>query len=201
MPKKQTALVAISGEVIVPGEDRLADIATDIRAEYGKGIEAQFAIGRLLAEARAIHEDDNIFGAWVAKQEFPFGRQQAWRLRWAGENEPEVRAFITAAATTSTRGPDMGVSTAVEYMKRKPKEGWTKEQKAAEKELGQLSRTDSGFAAFRKGVFALLGYEVGEDGEGAFTKDLSLLAADELVELAGLVKVVAAAYNAEKANR
>lgn len=103
-------------------ETRLEVISGDIKDEWGKGIEAQFAIGRLLSEARSLMpgvENDIAFGEWFKSQDFPFSQQQARRLRYGAEHEAEVRAFI--AATTSTRGPDMSVPTAVEYMKRRAK--------------------------------------------------------------------------------
>lgn len=169
-------------------EGKLDRIADDIRTEWGKGINSQFTIGRLLSEARSQFEvgrEDLQFGAWVAAQKFPFSRQQAWRLRWAAENETEVRAFIEASATTSTRGPDMGVSTAVEYMKRKPK------PPAAEAlPVTDTTPPDPAYVAMRTAHRLL----VEENG-------FATLHVDDMTKVALFIKALAAAYNAEKGRR
>lgn len=212
-PKKPEPEPALTGEVIVPDQnaEALSTIALAINVEWGRGIDAQFAIGHLLIEARSLLPSNTEYGAWVDAQGFPFSKSTARNLRLGAEREPEVRAFIAERARQALvegkhdKG-EVGVSYAVNLLTG-GQEGGTraaapsKAQAAAEKELGELSRTDSGFAAFRKGVYALLAYEVGEDGEGEFTGDLSQLAADELVEVAGLVMAVAEAYKVEKANR
>lgn len=99
-------------------EDRLVVIAEGIRSEYGKGIEAQFAIGRLLVEARELFRADQEFGAWFNAQNFPFVRSVGYNLRVGALREAEVRALLASRATTDK---EVGVTTIVKRMLAKPK--------------------------------------------------------------------------------
>lgn len=124
MSKKQTE--AVSGEVIIPGEEstalvpadnskRLGAIAKAIRKEVSRTIDGAFATGHLLVEARSLITSDTLFGKWVKEQDLGISQPTANRLRWAAENEEQVREAI---AHSSVNGRDIGVVTAVAELNR-----------------------------------------------------------------------------------
>lgn len=97
-----TLVDADTGEVVTEDE-YLEALASRVRAEYrrskeaiGEAVDAYFAIGQCLMEARAALADNQSFGAWMRLQEFGFTRQWALVLRTAAEHEPEVRAALTS---------------------------------------------------------------------------------------------------------
>lgn len=103
----EAAVAASKVAAMEAGEGRtqvaLEAIATDIKAEWGKGIDSQFAIGRLLNDARALFPGDTEFGRWVAAQEFPFAKTRVYYLRQAALREDAVRAFIAARLSGGER--------------------------------------------------------------------------------------------------
>jgi hypothetical protein len=122
-----------NGTDVLDGE-RLDVIATDIKAEYGKGIDAQFAIGRLLNEAAELFPvhgggvvggsrggSHSPFGDWFRAQGFGFNLVTAWRLREAAKREPEVRAFISSRSAVNG-SKEVGVTTAITELNAKPVE-------------------------------------------------------------------------------
>lgn len=174
---------------VAPPDERLAGIAEDIKAEWGRGIEAQFAIGRLLMDARAMFpgkEQDKAFSRWLKAQEFPFGQTQAWRLRSAAEREPEVRAYLAAHATrTGKPGPELGIAGAIVYMARDAKT--EREEK--------VDPVDPAYAALRTARNLILGNE--DEPTNAFVT----MHLDDLAKSAGFIKELAAAYTEAKAAR
>ena len=94
---------------------RLDQIALEIKTLWGKGIEVEFAIGRQLAEARALLTDDHEYSRWLRAQALPFSVQTAYNLRMGAEREAEVRSYI---GTRSSGSRSMGVNTAVELIVR-----------------------------------------------------------------------------------
>lgn len=160
---------------------RLKAIAKSIKAEWGKGIEAQFAIGHLLVEANALMPATQDFGKWLDAQEFGFSRQTAGRLRDGAEREPEVRAFI--ADRSRMLGRDVGLVTAVALLNATPDDRQPKERVKAMQELVGPEPETSGFVKFR---------------EAALNLNVSQLATEELVEFAGLVKDLAGMYSEER---
>lgn len=97
-------LVSVDGEVLTPevlGDDYLDELAAVVRAQHrrskealGEALDAYFAIGAALLEARKALPSKNAFGAWFREQEFGFTRQWAHVLRSAAELEPAVRQAI-----------------------------------------------------------------------------------------------------------
>lgn len=160
---------------------RLVTIASTIRKEFGKGIDAQFAIGHLLREARAMFPADRDFGNWVREQSFPFTNQTAWNLRMAAEREPEVREYIDGLKAVGDR--NIGVTTAFTELNRDKQPA--DRVKAVQELLGPEKDTTA-FVKFRNAAAAL---------------DVTQLPDDELIELAGIVKTIAAEYNAEREAR
>lgn len=187
---------AAVAQSILDGMPRDLDaIAADIKAEVGRNIDSQFAIGRLLSEAYATFDgDDNRYGAWYKAQEFPFGQYVAYRYRLGAERETEVRAYLSARAQSVTQGPEMGVVTAVRRLMEKPK--------PAPAKVGIPEPADPAFTAFRAGAYAVLGWEVGPDGNGARTRNAFLsMHVDDLAESAGLLKAIVDAYQEARAAR
>lgn len=71
-----------------------------------------------------------------------------------------------------------------------------------EKSVAAEAPTDDAFEKFRAGVYALVGWEVGEDGTGAGTDNAFLrLPTDQLVEAADLIRMAVAAYQEARAQR
>lgn len=167
----------------------LDDIAAQIKVQWGLGVEAEFAVGRLLSQARALFpgkQNDKAFGAWFAQQEFPFGQQKAHRLRWGAEHEAEVRALI-ASQSSSSAIRDIGVTTAVQYLNAKPK--------APTADVGPTTVADPAYAALREAARLILGSP--EEPKNAFLT----MHVDDLASSAGWIKDLAGAYNVAKAER
>lgn len=64
--------------------------------------EAEFKIGRLLIQARALHGTDTAFGKWFDAQEFGFSQRWARTLRRAAENEEAVKAEVGSQVPTGS---------------------------------------------------------------------------------------------------
>ncbi len=192
MPTKKTAVLVIDHATQQP-VSALSDIALDIKSEWGKGLDAQFAIGRLLEQARSQFADDEDigFGKWLAEQEFPFSRNTAWRLREASKQEPAVREFIASRPVLDGVERNIAsVSYAHDLMLRKPK---------AENDETPIQRGEApderGFTLLRTGIHTLLGWQVAEDGSGEATQNgLLLLPTDQLAELKVLIEALAPAF-------
>jgi N6-adenosine-specific RNA methylase IME4 len=101
-------LVPFDGDVVdaelVPDLDELADT---VRREYrrsrealGDAVDAYFAVGHALLDARRSLPSDQAFGAWFRSQDFGFNQQWAHTLRSAAEHEPAVRAAVTTQVVT-----------------------------------------------------------------------------------------------------
>lgn len=191
---KKNQTEAVSGEVIVPEETAVAvvdnskalnAIAKKVRTAFGKGIDAQFAIGHALNEARALIPGDTEFGQWVAAQSFAFSRQTAYRLQQAALREPEVRAFI---AEQTNGGRDISPTSAIKELDAGP--AVDPELKAAGKNVRDLiadeQEPESGFEAWLSVTSSL---------------NLQVLTVEELGQFAETVKSLVGAYQAEKARR
>lgn len=180
-------------------EGNLDRIAADIKAEWGKGIESQFAIGRKLMEARAEFDRpgkatgigkesaDALFGQWFRAQEFPFGRQTAWELRVAAEKEDEVRAFLTAVASSDTRKRegDISIATAIKMM-RSPAT-----PVAIDPNAGDTSEVNQSYAALRKAYNFILDPDAeGEPQANGFVG----MHVEDLAKSAALIQGLANAY-------
>lgn len=93
-----------TGEVVELDPDEYLDaLASRVRAEYrrsreamGEAVDAYFAIGQCLLEARTALVSNEAFGAWFRTQEFPFSRQWAHVLRQAAEYEAPVRLALSS---------------------------------------------------------------------------------------------------------
>jgi hypothetical protein len=118
-------------DVVVVDMSTHDTVAERIREEFGKGIEAQFAIGRLLNEAAAFlasdqypangefgRRGDEAYSRWVAAQGFPFKRGTAHLLRTGQQREDEVRALIAGRVQENER--DIGVPYAVQLLTAPP---------------------------------------------------------------------------------
>lgn len=86
----------------------LDDIASSVRENcrrakdgYLEGLDACFAIGHDLAEARKQLPRDAEFGAWFRDQQFGFTQQWAWTLRKAADNEDRIRRVVTSQLVTT----------------------------------------------------------------------------------------------------
>jgi hypothetical protein len=183
-PGADTALVATESTTV--SNVSLKRIANGIRKEWGRGIDAQFAIGRLLGQARAAFPADKEYGHWLKEQAFPFTYQTAWNLRMGAEREDEVRAYIALNAS-GEQSRDIGVTTAIKELTAKSTASDDDRQPAdrvkAVQDLVGPEKESSAFVKFEKAAAAL---------------DLTQLADEELVAIAGIVKDLAAAYNAER---
>jgi hypothetical protein len=125
---------------------------------------------------------------WFKAQDFPFSQDTAQRLKAAAANEAEVRAFISSRSTSSAKGRDISVATALEYMNRK---SLPEPTPRAESEASD----DAGYTKVRAGIYDLLGIEFDEDIQPVITKNgLLQLPDDQLAELKTLVEFLAAAY-------
>jgi hypothetical protein len=96
-------------------EPELAGMAARIRETWNASIDAQFEVGRVLAQARLAFPSDTLYGQWLRREEFPFSQATAHRLRYAGANERAVRKYMRANATK--RG--WSVTTTVKQMCRR----------------------------------------------------------------------------------
>jgi N6-adenosine-specific RNA methylase IME4 len=102
------SLVGVTtGEVVVLGSaEHLESLASRIRSEHrrsreamGEAVDAYFAVGQCLIEARQALPDNQSFGAWFRGQDFGFSRQWGHVLRQAAEYEGAVRqSFATQVA-------------------------------------------------------------------------------------------------------
>lgn len=96
------------GECLVkPEVIDLDEIAASVRENYRRAkdshletLDAFFAIGNDLSEARKHLRSDNAFGDWFGAQGFPFSRQWAWVLREAARNEVAVRKAVATQVAT-----------------------------------------------------------------------------------------------------
>ena len=86
----------------------LVTLADTVHREYRRSrdaladsIEAYFAAGHALLEARLLLPSDPAFGAWMRAQDFGFNRQWAYVLRLAAEHESDVRALLTTQVVSS----------------------------------------------------------------------------------------------------
>lgn len=178
-------------------EGRLDAIARDIKAEWGKGIETEFAIGHLLIEARSVMPDNRDFGAWLKAQDFPFKYATARDYMRAAEREPEVRAFLDGYQELT--GRDLRLSSAIQKLEGR---AGNPSPSAEAVPVTDATPADPHYAALRAATYGILGYEVDEDGNGSFTKNEFLnMHVDDLTASAGYIKALAEAYNAAKAAR
>lgn len=124
-------------------EGQLDLISADIKAEWGKGIDSQFAIGHLLIKARQQFAADIEYGRWLRSQFFPFSYETANRMRNAALREPEVREFI-AGLSRSTDRREISVTTAITYMNDGRVEGGRKKDV-----VGEPAQVDPNYAVIR----------------------------------------------------
>jgi hypothetical protein len=91
--------------LVIVGRDArtLEEIAESIRVNFGRGTEAQFAIGHDLAEARAQFPSDPEYGQWLREQGFPFSTEWGRTLRLAAENEPAVRGLLATQVASGSK--------------------------------------------------------------------------------------------------
>jgi hypothetical protein len=172
---------------------RIEVIADTIRSEWGKGIDSQFVIGRLLSEARAsFGESDKAYGKWVAEQEFGFSVSYAYRLRWAAENESAVRGYLESRASRTGKGPgpEVGVAGAVVALNRKPK---TPEVILP----GEAEVADPALSILRTARNTILGW----DGEQATANLFTDAHIEDLREAGTIIKALAAAYSEARTAR
>ncbi len=92
---------------VVDTSDYLDALSSRVRSEYrrsreamGEAVDAYFAIGQCLMEARQALVSDQAFGAWFAAQEFGFTRQWGHILRQAAEYEGSVRELVSTQVAT-----------------------------------------------------------------------------------------------------
>lgn len=186
----------VAKAMLAKTQDPLDRIADSIRAEYGKGIEAQFAIGRLLMKARDMLPGNVEFGKWVDAQQFPFSRQVAWRLRVGAEREPEVRAMLVDSDQKQRGGPERTVSGMVQALIAGPQPV----DRVAE--AFPPVAVDQSLSLLRQAHHRILSVEVGEDGTEQATGNTFLsMHVDDLVASAGYIKDLVNAYQTAKAAR
>ncbi len=110
-----TVIDGSTGEVLTGAEvlPDLDDLASAVRREYrrsrealGEAVDAYFAVGHALLEARRQLPSNDAFGAWFNAQEFGFSRVWAHTLRTAAEHEPQVRVAIVSQLTNG-RAPNI----------------------------------------------------------------------------------------------
>lgn len=195
---EQTASPAeaeVAKAMLAKQEGSLDAIADDIRTEWGKGIEAQFAVGRKLAEAWAIFKGDKVaYGRWCQEQAFPFHRNTGQVLRLAAEREPEVRAYLAEVNDSEGSQRDIGVMSAMkelQYGKRPPQGKYQAEVLPVE----DATPADPAYAAIRAAAHAIVGTD--EEPKNAFLT----MHVDDLAKSAGFIKALATAYNEAKAQR
>jgi hypothetical protein len=164
----------------------LSDIAAQIKAEWGKGNAAMLVIGRLLSEARAsFGEGDRSFGHWFKGQDFPFGQQGAWRLRYAAEHEPEVQVLL---AQPKPGGKERSVDNAVRILTAKPR---------VEADVGATDAVNPAFALLRAAFNRILGVTDGEATGNAFRT----MHVDDLALSATYIMALATAYSEARTER
>jgi len=172
----------------------LERIAAQIKAEWGKGIETQFAIGRLLIEAHQLMPDDREYGRWFADQHFPFKKGTAFLLQRGAEREPEVRALMAARSQENER--DIGVPYAIQLLDApKPK------PQAEAIPVTDATPADPAYAAIRQAYNVIAQVQEGEPtGNGFLTMHVEDLvkSAQYIQKLAGLY---AEAKNARSSSR
>jgi hypothetical protein len=181
-PEEHAIAVAMLAKTPEGNLDRIAD---DIMSAWSGGIEAEFRIGHLLAEAaeltdplmRTVGPDGRVkgspFGDWFRAQGFPFTIRTAHRLRTAAEREPEVRAYIAAHT-----GRDMGVNTAIARLSAPPK--------PIAIDVGPTAPVDPAYRALRAAAEA-----VGGVGESNAFKHMHI---DDFVSAKGLIQSIVDAY-------
>lgn len=89
---------------------RLGRLADTVRREYQRSreamadsVDAYFAVGHALLEARQALPSNEAFGEWFRAQNFGFSRVWAYTLRAAAELEPQVReVFVTQVTNGGT---------------------------------------------------------------------------------------------------
>lgn len=212
-PEEAKVAAAMLATMKVEPLDRIAD---DIRAEWGKGIESQFAIGRLLNEAAAFlassayppvgeygRRGDEAYSRWRAEQQFQFGRGTAHLLRVGAQNEDKVRAFIEGRVQGHER--DLGVPWAVQLLTAK-----TPAERAAKAHPGyadpeaapQGEAVDPSFAALRSATRLILGWQPDGEGGGEYTANaFKSMHVDDLAASAGFIKALADGYTEAKKAR
>jgi hypothetical protein len=182
-------------------EGELDLIAGRIRAAWGKGIEAQFEVGRELMQARAKFDEpgratgigkesaDALFGQWFRAQEFPFGRQTAWELRVAAEREGEVRSFLAAVAQrdSSKRAGDISIATAIKMM-REP-------ARPAAIDVGETAVVDQNYAVIRAAYNKVLNPT--PEGEAQANGFIGMHI-DDLLKARDMLKALVEAWTAAK---
>lgn len=194
-PPAELALIAQSEQAVVTTGDRLATIADLIREEYGRGLEAQFAIGRLLMEAFDLHNRDKVaYGHWLAGQTLPIGTNNGWLLRIGAEREDEVRAYIEANPSKRGEGEVIGVTTAVKALKA-IESGKGPKPSAEVLPVEDATPVDPAYSAMRAAHRAVLGSD--EEPTNAF-RDMH---AEDLVASAGFIKDLVGAYTEAKSWR
>jgi hypothetical protein len=168
-------------------EGTLERIATDIKVEWGKGIESQFAIGHMLSEAYNLLSggDKQAFGRWFRAQNFQFDQPYAYRLRIAAERESDVRAYLAANADHAQlhgRRPIESITTVIQQ--------WAAKPKPPVADVGPTVPVDPAFAALREAHRLIV------DGDAFLTMHI-----DDLHASAGFIKELVAAYQEAKARR
>jgi hypothetical protein len=195
MTTKREKLQAMAGQTVSPAEATVAKsllaktgtplerIAENIREEWGKGIDAQFAVGHRLIEARDMFPQDVEFGKWFKSEDFPFQLRTAHRLREAAAREPEVRALLSGQSAQT----DRSVSGAVQLLNAGPKE-----------DAGEIipvtdeTPMDRSYAALRDATYGIIGTD--EEPKNTFLS----MHVDDLAKCAGFIKALATAYNEAK---
>lgn len=116
-----TLVDAETGEVLVDQGEALDVLAGRVRAEFERGrsatvevVEAYFAIGHALLEARTLLVDNQAFGEWFRGQQFPFTQQWGHTLREAAEHEDAVREAFT---TQVVNGGSLNIKKAVKQVR------------------------------------------------------------------------------------
>lgn len=178
---------AIAQQMLAESGTPLERIAAFIHAEWGKGLEAQFAIGHLLIEARYHFPGDSDFGKWLKAQNFGFTTKTANNLRRGAEREQEVRAFIAARKETSDR--DIGVVYAMDLLAApKPK------PTAEAIPVTDTTPVDPAFDAIRHAYNVIAKVEEGEPTGNAFLT----MHVDDLATSAGFIQKLAGLYGEAK---
>ncbi len=169
---------------------RLETIAEDIRAEWGKGIDAQFAIGHKLAEAWGLlNQSKPLFGKWLDEQGFDFPQHVAYGLRVAAGRESEVRLLLANhAAGLNGKKQEITITTAVRKLNAEaagPKPGTG--------EVLPVTDTTPVHRAYdaMRTAHRLLVTESGFE-------DMHV---DDMTKVAGFITDIVEAYKAERGNR
>lgn len=173
---------------------RLEAIADEVRSEWGKGIESQFAVGRLLQQAWDVHGGDKVaYGRWCAEQNFPFHRNTGQVLRLAATREPEVRAYLAEVNDSEGSQRDIGVLSAYKELLYGPRQSQAKS-------TGEVIPTtdttpaDPAYAALRAAHRAVFG----EDGSLNAFKAMHV---EDFAKSAEFLQTLANAWTSAKAWR